>query len=63
MKFVSARGTLAALAMVAACGSAQAFTAKGNYDVTFTVPNGGAVQYRLHQQCHHRRHRHFPIHA
>jgi hypothetical protein len=28
---------LAAPAMTAACGSAQAFSAQGNYDVTFSV--------------------------
>ena len=45
MEFVSCRGALAAVAMVTACGSAQAFTAKGNYDVTFTVTGGGSTQY------------------
>ena len=45
MKSSSVRGILAALAMTTACGSAQAFSVKGNYDVTFTVPGGGQVQY------------------
>ena len=45
MSFVSFRGTAAALVMMAACGSAHAFSAKGNYDVTFTVPGGNQVAY------------------
>ncbi len=45
MSFISLRGATAALAMMAACGSAHAFSAKGNYDVTFTVPGGSTVEY------------------
>lgn len=39
----SLRGALAALALTAACGSAHAFSAGGNYDVTFAVVGGGTV--------------------
>ena len=44
MSFVSLRGAAAALAMTAACGSAHAFSATGNYDVTFTGPTGDQTQ-------------------
>ena len=45
MRFMSLRGLAVALAMTVVGGAAHAFTAKGNYDVTFNVVGGGQVEY------------------
>ena len=45
MTLVTFRRATIAFAMTAACGSAHAFTANGNYDVTFSLAGGGSEKY------------------
>ena len=45
MRFPMFRGAIAACALVAASGVAQAATLNGNYNVTFSVVGGGQVSY------------------